>query len=275
MTEVLNDRSQKPRSRGFSTRYEDHVGLLHKLARGQYAILQPYNPSLEYEDIFQEMSLTYVLALETYKPELGITFSAYLGRAALNNFGKVRHKLITERSNLGMYSIDEHEDEDGNNRILENCCDSTESIEQQIIERDEVVQMVRQIRGKGKGGTKLSRLALVLLGDLIDPSDVIRAAWFAKRHHARKAAAINPESEEAMDFPDEITLAFCARLRGVPQENLAIVRRELNLFFGKTIFSIRSIVDERNNHQTDRSLLRDAEHLQHNESNLRSVRAPV
>lgn len=230
------------KGRGYSTRYEDHVGLLRKLARGQWGIMQGLGIEVEFDDIFQEMSLAYCAALSGYNPEYGITFSAYLGRTALNNWAKVKDRLVRERMQLGMYSLDEIEsgDEEGVASILDRIGGTCLSPEDEILQaesgREGLVTLLRNL--KRRTGKSLSPLAARLVSDLMNPSDTIRAAWLARRSHSLRSRALDPESEEAKECGG-ISLIFIARLRGVPLPAFREVCSELNALTNSMAFNTR------------------------------------
>jgi hypothetical protein len=97
MTEAPSDTPAR-KGRGFSTKYEDHTGLLYKFALMFHGRLQGAGiTAMEFEDVRSELNVTYVKALKKYDPEKGITFTAYLGRACINDFNKVAERLELEQ----------------------------------------------------------------------------------------------------------------------------------------------------------------------------------
>lgn len=68
--------------------FQSNIGLVHVVARKCYGWTKALGISLDYDDVFQEVSLAYVTAQRGYNPDLGIKFSAYLTRAALNQVRK-------------------------------------------------------------------------------------------------------------------------------------------------------------------------------------------
>lgn len=94
--------------RGFSLRYEDHQGLLRKMAGKMYGRLQGAGvTAMEYEDVLAELAVAFTLALKGYKPEKGISFSAYFGACCYNRFNKIADKLIREQMSLGLVSTED------------------------------------------------------------------------------------------------------------------------------------------------------------------------
>lgn len=87
-----------PIGRAYSTKFEDHKGLMIKIARNCYARARSSKiSSLEFDDVLGEMHYAYVKASQGYDPERGITFGAYLGRACYNQFNKVMERLELEQ----------------------------------------------------------------------------------------------------------------------------------------------------------------------------------
>lgn len=95
-------------ARNRSTNIADHDGLLWFFARKAYARLEGANVvGVELEDVYQEMCLSAVRAAEKYNPDLGYSFTAYLGRACWQNFNKVAEKLINEQVGLRLSRIED------------------------------------------------------------------------------------------------------------------------------------------------------------------------
>lgn len=98
MTEETIAVAPPRQGRGFSTRYEDHKGLMYRFAMRCYARVRGSGISaLEFDDVLSEMSVSYTKALKSYDPARGITFSAYLGRCCFNDFNKLMEKLELEQ----------------------------------------------------------------------------------------------------------------------------------------------------------------------------------
>jgi DNA-directed RNA polymerase specialized sigma24 family protein len=89
-----------------STAFEDHTGMLHKLARRGWGRLQEAGLTTPYEDVFQIMCESFVRCQPKYDPATGFTFSAYYGRSCWNNFNKWAEHLIEEKHTLGMVSVE-------------------------------------------------------------------------------------------------------------------------------------------------------------------------
>lgn len=85
-------------NRAFSTRFEDHKGLIYTLAMRCYArLLGARITAMEFEDVYSEMCVSYTKAARGFDPSRGIGFGAYLGRACYNDFNKIAEKLELEQ----------------------------------------------------------------------------------------------------------------------------------------------------------------------------------
>lgn len=83
--------------RGFRTDFAAHRDFIMKFAHKAWGRLVDAGVNMPFDDVFQELSVIYCRVKEKYNPELGITFTAYLGRAMQNDFNKLADKLIAER----------------------------------------------------------------------------------------------------------------------------------------------------------------------------------
>lgn len=68
--------------------YKSNIGLIHLITRKCMGWVMALGVKLDYDDVFQEVSLAFVTAARLYDPSTGIKFSAYLTRAAYNQIRK-------------------------------------------------------------------------------------------------------------------------------------------------------------------------------------------
>lgn len=68
--------------------FKGNVGLVHLIARKCYGWTSALGVSVDYEDVFQDVSVAFVTAATSFDPTQGIKFSAYLTRAAMNEVRK-------------------------------------------------------------------------------------------------------------------------------------------------------------------------------------------
>lgn len=99
-------------NRAYSTDFAAHRDLICKLAQKGWGRLQQAGVVMDFEDVFQEMSVIYCKAAEGYDPSRGFTFTAYLGRAIWQDFNKFAERLINDQCGLGLVRIEEVGDEE-------------------------------------------------------------------------------------------------------------------------------------------------------------------
>lgn len=104
---MLQSAHAAPANRSTSTAFEDHTGMLHKLAKRGWGRLQDAGVTVPYDDVFQLMCESFVRCQSKYDPLTGFSFSAYYGRSCWNNFNRWAEHVIEERHTLGMVSVEE------------------------------------------------------------------------------------------------------------------------------------------------------------------------
>ena len=216
------DKSPVNQSRGYSTNYEDHVGLLHKLAKRGYAWLEAAHSHLDYEDVYQEMCVGFVKAVEKWNPERGITFSAYMGTAAWNNFIKVAKKRIDEKVGLNVVSYDSlDEDEDGSFAEDVLLADSdAEHVLDALIRKQEARLRIRH----------LSDNARAIIKELISPSAELVEAHEGLLEHYALAHQMGLSVGYRVHNAPSVT--FIGRFLNIPKPRVEKIRDELHRVFG-------------------------------------------
>jgi DNA-directed RNA polymerase specialized sigma24 family protein len=91
---------------------ESVQNLLTRLAGKCYRRVAAMGLSMEFDDVLQEMRLSYVKAKAAWKPDGGSRFSTYCQTACINNFNNAIRKMESERAELGMVSINAFSGED-------------------------------------------------------------------------------------------------------------------------------------------------------------------
>lgn len=98
--------------------YKANVGLVHSVSKKGYARLRSAGVGLDYDDIFQEMSIVFLKAYSGFDESQGFKFSTYYFRAAYNKLNTWAQKMIDERLEHGVVSIQElNHTEDGENSL--------------------------------------------------------------------------------------------------------------------------------------------------------------
>lgn len=190
------------KERAFSTKYEDHTGLIHKFSKGGFARLEQFNTSMDYDDIYQENCVSLVKAQKTYNPECGIGFSAYMGRSMINNFNKLADKLIRENTEIGLFSLEGFSDDDGE-------LDGFKAIEDTSAGPESDLEMTQEARARL---AKLSKPARSVIRDLIRPSIGLiehHRAEYAQSCHGKEMGV------PVRRIPIEIDLRYIVKFHGM------------------------------------------------------------
>lgn len=201
-------------ARAFNTDYNEHVGLIHNFARKGWGRMVQANVDMDYEDVFQEMSLTYTKALNTYDPERGVGFTAYMGRAIWNDFNRVAEKRIAEKVELGMTSIHALENDDDDNSWVDNILKSDVRSPQEELERKQ--EIVHKLRS-------LSQTAKFLVAQLVAPSPEVEAAFAAHQANLRSTGG---------NAPKNMSLGFIGRHYKIGQTRLTAAVQEIRDNYG-------------------------------------------
>lgn len=85
--------------------YQANIGLVRNVARKAYARTQAMNIGIDYEDLFQELSIVYLKSLEGFDAEKGFAFSTYFTKSAyfwINSFVEKEKKQVID---LGLVSL--------------------------------------------------------------------------------------------------------------------------------------------------------------------------
>lgn len=167
--------------RAYSTNYNDHSGLLRKLALRGWGRLTAANVHMDLEEVYQEMCVAFCKAAEKYDAERGITFTAYLGRAVWNEFNKFANRAITEQVELNLTSFEcmsaSNDDEE---------LDIFEAIDSGEWTPEQYLSAAQQFRENMKA---LGPTAKFIIGKLLNPDDELLAALEAKRVAAEEERA--------------------------------------------------------------------------------------
>lgn len=164
---------------------------------------------MEYEDVFQEASLAFAMALKTYDESKGITFSAYMGRAVVNNLGHWARKLTQERAEIGMYINSELVE-----RSADELADETPTPEEERITAASVQTLLSQFRP----------LTREILKELIDPSEEFKAAHEGLRAHREHAIKLGVRT---WSIPDHITFSSLVKILRLSENEKRAVKDEI------------------------------------------------
>lgn len=77
--------------------YKANVGLVHTVSRKGYTRLLAARVTIDYEDVFQEMSIVFLKAYNGFDASKGFKFSTYFFMAAFNRLNTWAQNLIDDR----------------------------------------------------------------------------------------------------------------------------------------------------------------------------------
>jgi RNA polymerase sigma factor (sigma-70 family) len=87
--------------------YKANLGLVHSVSRKGFSRLATAKVVIDYEDVFQEMSIVFLKAFEKFDESKGFKFSTYYFMCAYNRLNRWAQDLIEERLKHGVVSIEE------------------------------------------------------------------------------------------------------------------------------------------------------------------------
>ena len=67
-------------------RFQDHIGLVHLHAKKGYKWAEGAGCGLDYDDLFQTASVAFCIAVDGFKPEMGLRFSTYYSTVVFSEF---------------------------------------------------------------------------------------------------------------------------------------------------------------------------------------------
>jgi DNA-directed RNA polymerase specialized sigma24 family protein len=86
--------------------YASVENLLRKVAYRCFARVQAMGGiGMTFDDVFQEMNISYLMALKTWTPDGGALFSTYLTTSCYRNFNERIRRSEVERRNLGLVNL--------------------------------------------------------------------------------------------------------------------------------------------------------------------------
>lgn len=85
--------------------YESVRLMLIKIAGRCFGRVQALGLGMTFDDVLQEMNMTYVLVKEQWRPDGGALFSTYLTTSCYRNFNERIRRAETERRNLGLVNF--------------------------------------------------------------------------------------------------------------------------------------------------------------------------
>lgn len=204
-----------------SIKFEDYQKLVSQQAWKALTRLHALGiHSMEYEDVFQEMSLYFTIALKTFDPSKGFVFSTYLVTVMQRRFQRVIEALVEERANIS--SVEELEARTSSEEdfsLYEYIATSEPLIEDSVSHKQEMMAKIN----------KLSDRTKVVLMELTNPSAELEEEFNAKSAHilfGREMGIARGRLASDIDF------AFVCEHYGIRRDARKQVRNELKKNFG-------------------------------------------
>lgn len=209
MTEVQVERK-------FSTRFEDHEGLLHVFTKGGFARFGDFDPAVDYEDLYQEACLGFVRAQKSYDPEKGVGFSAYMGRVVVNGLYQTGKRIARQAVEVPVTSLEEMVEclEDGDSDDI--ACLGVEDIH--AFEENQAAR--ERMNAFDPVADKKER---AIIRDMISPSEALKKAHAAARAHYEHGVSMG---ERGSYVAEELELRFICKYHGVTYPKFAKKVRE-------------------------------------------------
>lgn len=201
-------------------KFEDYELLIGKLAMKGYKRLLANDAGADYDDVFQQMSLTFCMASQKFDASKGYNFSTYLVCAIWKEFNKWAESQIGHAhlisSAEAKYSND---DEISSDSLYDRTASDMPTPEDEI---SNYVEKQAAIRG-------LSRHAKRVLLNVAHPSKKLQNEWSAYKAHHEFGRSIG---ESNVRVGDDMNFTFIYDTLKVPQRKRSEIKRELGNAFG-------------------------------------------
>lgn len=200
--------------------YRQYELLIHKFARKQHkALLLSGVTDQCYEDVFQEVALSFVAAKRKFNEKLGYRFSTYACNAAMKNFLQFIKRLR------------KHSD---NRLYLEELTDSENEFSwEELIAKEggDECSPSMKMRIARERISELSKDAKVVVRELLYPSSELKKMHFAKLEYSRMAKLYGGKAPRVSE---EIDIQFIFQHYGVKTEKRRSILKELSDAFEVT-----------------------------------------
>lgn len=214
--------------RSYSVDINNHMGLIHKFARKAYGRLEQARVIIDYEDVYQDMCVTFTKASQKWNPEAGVSFTAYLGTSIWNEFNKFAEKEINFNMKLGMRSVDDMEESARCAGTLFNDTDFLDGIVANVgyvKSSEEIVSHANDLRKKIR---RLSKPAKLVLLDLISPSSAVKTAHKRVRDYSK---VLRERGASYQQYPLDINFHFISQHRQISRYEMRRIKTELGSVF--------------------------------------------
>lgn len=203
--------------------YEANVGLIHNVARACFARVQAVGVAMDYEDVFQELSVTFVKAWARFDETKGNRFSTYFVTAARNEFNRHVEKMVAERAEHGVRSVEEMSSSDDGDDDW--ALDQIAGASPDPLARAEAKEMLERLDRRLRPLTKLA------LDWLMNPPEELERELKASQQHVEFARTFGLPMRRPTDITIGGVLWFLHMLnpQAVSKQDIRDTREELDL----------------------------------------------
>ena len=199
-----------------ATSYEHNKFLIVKIAKKCYARVVEFNLPMDFDDVLQEVRISWWQARESFDPQSGFRFSTYFVRSAYNNMNKVVNRLM-RRNPPGTITFDGDINNEGFS--LDSVIESPDP------RPDEVLEMISNAEEVLDGLSDLARLAVEWI---VTPPDFLLWEVGAKQEKAKIAENRDGKRRKP---PVEVTLPmvveYIAKSTGFGDPGYKAIMKEL------------------------------------------------
>lgn len=197
--------------------YAENVGLVKQVAWKGYQRLIAIGATMEFDDLVQELSVTFVRAYDKFDESNGAKFSTYFVHAAYNDLNKLAKRIEAERVDLGMRSIEEIDALVGEGGSLAERVASEAMTPEEIVERDSAIREIE---------SRLTPVAALVMHWIIDPPDFLERELQAQQAHADYARSRGIAKRNRIS-PARFVCDFLGRVTDIPAEQLQGAYRQI------------------------------------------------
>lgn len=198
--------------------YADNIGLIHTVARKGYGRFQAIGANIGYDDLVQELSVTFIKAYDGFDPTQG-KFSTYFMFSAYAKINKMAKGFSMERCELGIRSFSELDETIGiENANIESVLPGDNLTPEQIVENRSGLEAI---------ANTLSPLALLIAEWVLTPPDFVLYELEAHRAHVEYARGLGFERRNKATLSIGFVCDMIKRLKQVSGKQLREARIEL------------------------------------------------
>lgn len=201
--------------------YDKNKGLVHAVSKKGYARFSGLGVSMDYDDIFQEMSVVFLKAYEGFDDSKGFKFTTYFYMAAFNKLNSWLQKLADERILHGVVSVEElneRSSSDGENNIADLL----------MVERTTPETYCQLNQFLNHADNSLSPLAGWIMGWCISPPPQLMEQLKKAEIHAEYGRKMGFESRNFSRLTPRYVGNFIAMLTNMPKLHIAEAVQELS-----------------------------------------------